>query len=1080
MSASALLISLPAKAGLHLHGKSGGSQGVGRSVINAGSSSIAFLNLTKGFAQNCTTANFPSLLNADGYPVGPTLANEINGGVGVTDPNYYGRYLVWWSGTGCLQFDPQTIVYSGGAAVTGVSPSASGAVPFNLTMGLTGNPTQAAPVEFAFGALISAVGTNAGLVQFTSPTANAFANITTGAWYKFFNGINGLGVGPNPDGSWVVTVNDSTHITLQASSAYAGLVTITGAGGPGTQTEAILSVPGSSWKFLTAGTYSSFANLMWCQKANQAAAIAGQLVSPDYVNTFKALNPRFIRFMDFSAVQGDRSSSYTYRSKPSHLSWSVMNYNVDYYAGTITNGGSDNYTCSNPTASGVGAYAEGEVVAGQLGSSSVNTTILPTLNVNSRGPKPIFNSLGSQLSAFFAGTVPATATTVTFVFTGGGLSAPFSYKYQPNANATNAFTGSCAAGVLTVNSVSAGAVTIGQIIQGAGIPSPTQIKSQLGGTPNGAGTYSISQTGFSTGAGITITGVTPLFAQNGSSRPDVDFTSLSINIRADMQGVIPNGNGSTLFAANIVALGQVPAGSLITFCYNPNINSSGVAALNNGLTISGSDSAGSGTYTFGYVGIGDMPNSTYWAFTYSKLLGGWVTTTGASGPSASDGGGLHGGPPIEFYIDFCTRANVGMYLTLGQMWSDDRIYNTVLQIANAGVKELVLEVSNETWNFFLQESRISQNLGAALGVNALNFAGANYNSVDAYPALKTIQMAQQAAAAWAAAGRTRSQLFVTIAYQFVNMSALGTTTTSVYKFNGAALNASGTGTNVTLKAYGGYGATAITTDFSASPNRPIDFADCVSPAPYWLGGQYNSGGGQHIDTGVPLAAYNGSLLAAYNYVNGNPTQQAAALDFLYNGTSGDLYNGTLNGSPWQAAQFSLGGFAVGSGISNVDSYCGVGTVIAAYDATRIANGRPILGMVCYEGGWQLGPNSIGASNTDQSGIAADLTSLGYTSGYTSSLPGAAAGPTSTATSDALNLITLLNAFRRDTRANLLYARYLTECRAAGVVGGARLSLPCQYGFEGNGFNLASYWSIYQGNISSTPYQAWNALQAFDN
>src|ERR1700730_653713 len=97
-----------------------GSKKVGQSVINAGNSSVAFVNLAKGFGLSSPTANFPKLLNADGFPT-TSLSSSLSLG-GACDPAYYGRYLIWWTGTACLQFGPQTIIYSGGNAVSGIGP----------------------------------------------------------------------------------------------------------------------------------------------------------------------------------------------------------------------------------------------------------------------------------------------------------------------------------------------------------------------------------------------------------------------------------------------------------------------------------------------------------------------------------------------------------------------------------------------------------------------------------------------------------------------------------------------------------------------------------------------------------------------------------------------------------------------------------------------------------------------------------------------------------------------------------------------------------------------------------------------
>lgn len=379
--------------------------------------------------------------------------------------------------------------------------------------------------------------------------------------------------------------------------------------------------------------------------------------------------------------------------------------------------------------------------------------------------------------------------------------------------------------------------------------------------------------------------------------------------------------------------------------------------------------------------------------------------------------------------------------------------------------------------------------------------------------MRTIQAAAQARQACSDAGRSRASLFINIAFQFVDMNAAASTPTATYRFNGALLNASGTGTSVTLKAYGGYGCTAITTDYSSAPNRPVDFSDTVGGAPYFQGGQFNNNAQVGVfSTSVPLAAYNGLLLAAYNYVYGTPTQQLAALAFIYSGGgsgTGDLYNAQLNGSTFSDVT-TLASLVVGSGVSGYAGYRGIGSAVATYDT-----GRPTLpagqvaqtklGVACYEGGWFPAP--VGLS--DVTTLTGNLNTLGYTNGYASSLPGAASGgPTgaSDTSSNIANCVAVLlngniqlngaagpftvggspsaslTGFKNSSQCFDLVTRYYNETRAAGVTGGARVSLPCWYGFQGNTTNSGSYFSIYDGwptsPIAYAATQAVSAIAAF--
>lgn len=1046
-------------------------------VVNAGNSSLAFINLAKQLGVPLsTTENFPTTLNSRGFPDG-TLTKALLFG-GRTDPYYYGRYLVWWSGRGSFQFNPPAIIYRGGTAVAGVHPSISGTVPNgNLAIGVGGaaQPTSSSPVEFAFGALVSAVGTSGGLIQFTTSSSISFGQgLPTGTWMKFNNLTYGGGAfpaGPNPGGSWTITNAGPNRFTLQNSIGLnAALISVVPIGGPGIQTECIISVPGITLMILPT-TFSDFGDLVWCKKRDFNALLAGELASPDYVTAFKALRPRFVRFMDYSVVQGDRSSgagpkgSDAYRTKATDMSWGVLNYQVkDYYtpstsiSNTGASGGfSDVYACMNPSASPKqGPYVEGEIIVGQLDRRGVNVGYTPALDANGRGVKPIFNNFGMMINVWLSGNVPAAGQKVALVFTGGGLPSVYTLRYTVQA------------GVLTLTDL---------------------------------------------------------------------WRRLATAINDD----------STLRAVNIYATNPQGRGAQGGIYFNPNIafsNGRVVPSLNAGMTVSGLDSSSSVTYIFGTINPGSLPNNNYVQFTYSTRLGGWIASV--CGPSA---GGVHGGPPLAFYAEICTRAKVGMYFTIGQFWSDACVYDAVLKFAKAGVKELVLELSNETWNFGLQEWNISLVQGCCLGFPP--FAPAEMGFIG----LRTIQIAKQAAAAWAAAGRSRSELFINICYQFVDMLPSGKTNSVRYKLNGSGLDAA-SGKNPALSAFGGYGSTPLSTDHSSFPNRPVDYADAIGGAPYWAGAQFNSGNGIATNmktnasgTGIrlPLSAYNELLRAAYNHQYGTPAQRASALEFCYSGGpsgTGDLYDGTLiqatftgsvsgtnltvsgvTGAIVPGQYVNLPGIPVGTkivagrdpiwmlsksgsssdvpgntyrlnndcglsvfslgGTTNQAGHCGVGIVAASYDTQRQSLppgqvGQARLGIIPYEGGWSMGP----ISPADSAQIAVTLATLGYNQGHSSMLVGATMsgpkGTSDTAELAATNIALLLAGFKQNERCRDLVTRYIKECAAAGQVQGSRVSLAAWYGWSGNSPTLSTYWSLYPASsVLSVPTQAWSAIQAFD-
>lgn len=972
-------------------------QKVGQSVVNAGGSPVAFINLAKGIVPGSNQANWPSTVNSDGFPtsVGAMGGTNWNMAPSPCDAAYYGRYYVWWTGTGNLQLAPPTIIYSGGTAAGygGGFGSQNG----NLTIGAANpQPTSSAPIEFAFGVLIGAVASNGGLIQFASQVSTGFFQCSTGSKFTFNNlTYNGgaFPAGPNQDGSWTITLDDNDHVSLQGSSALnSALVSLTTVGGPGLQSEALLSTSILTMSVLASNTISGWSNIVWCKTRDKSAVLAGQHASPDYVTAMQALNPRFIRFMDFQSVQHDRTSAYASRCLASNFSWGGYRTTPDYYGGTVLRTGTDVYTCSNPTASGGGAYQDGEVVYGQI--SGTNTGFNPTLNVGGRGAKPIMgtsvNAGATTKNLFLTGTAPTVGSVQTFHFSGAGL----------------------------------------------------------------VGTYSPTYT--------TLAGDTSLAALSGS-------------IVALLR------NDATLQAASVlVPFGGNTFGSALCLTHNPNIGGLGASSL----VASVSDASGKTTYTYGTMfnqADGNLPDGTYATFSYSALLDAWfcnlVNTTQA---------GLSAGIPLEFMVDLCNRAGVGCYLQVGMMWSVDRIQKTVQFLAQNLTGELKIGFSNETWNLFEAEWSTCNSLAATLGLTNANEIGNN-----SFSGLRIAQISQIAKAAWIGAGRARSQFHAQLEYWNIDMVPSGTSNGNVQnRLKGALLNP---GTNATLASFGGIGAVAVTTDpstgqpynYSAFPNRPVDLSDEIGGAPYFNGAQLNnsfSGGFRDTDynnVGISISAYNGLLLAAYNYAYGTAGQKTAALDFLYNensGPSGDLYDGTLNGTRTSDSSLFLWET---TGVTGAAGLFGIGQQIASYDSQRASGGLSQLGYCCYEGDLNSGP--VGTS--DASAIASSLTSLGYTNGYSSSLGGAASGgPTGasdTATLAGTNILNLFITFKNDNRYLLLTTRYLQICKNAGQWDGSsfvnRSSIGTRYGFDG-----PNVWAFYPASVLSTPYQAFNAYQAWDN
>jgi hypothetical protein len=1079
----------------------------GQTVINlAGPPPTAFANILKYCgAPSVALSNFPSTLNTNGFPSNGTLSAAYNWALS-PDPSYYGRYKIWYTGSvtgggaGFLMSGFPAIIYSGGKGVTGNGSSATGVKTADLPFGgaCDTEPTQASPIEMAFGFLISSVNSSlvGGVVEFTTASTLLFGLGPTTGWKVkpgnlTYNG-GAFPAGPNIDGSWTITNTAATKFTLDGSgSLNPALISVVGAGGPGVQTEMLTNAPQSIQ--IPAGVTVTDLTDWGMVKSVDYASTGRQYASSDIVNFLTSTKPRFVRVMDFGAVQGDRSTGYgpsgplAYNTQPGHACWYLGGYQIKDYltsSSSISNTGSsgsytDVYTCNSPPASPtVGAYEDGEIVFGQIGSSSANTGVRPGLNVNSRGIAPIFDGTAGQiLGAFWTGSAPSAGTSFTASFSGAGLN-----------------------GTHTVNFTSGG----------------------------------------------TLRDIWVDFAT--ACQADTTLRNLAI------------------FVGNQQGLGNSDGG--IFYCPNITFSGGAVVASLGGANFSVALTAGAGTasYTFGTLSIGQLVNSDYVAFTYSKRFGGWLQRPSAYtiGPAI--------GAPLEFYADMCTRANVGLYLCIGQLWSDARITATVDMLARAGVRELCLEISNETWNPYLQEYNFSQAMGSTFGFtqNGDNSA----SSSESWVGLRHLQAAQLAIAAWTAAGKGRSSLFMNLCFQ------LGSTSDGVgmpYKMNGGLLNGTNT-TNTSRVAFSAYGSGSLSSysvNSSAAPNRPVDFSDAIGHAPYWFGTQFCLGNGiaaPVLYTGAPLSSYNALLLAAYNYRYGDASQKSAALDYLYSGGSagtGELYgnrndfvlasftasvsgttltvsgvSGTIisrqyvsipgvpantyiasgSGSTWtlsaSGSASGVAGTCIGTAfyepntglpltlytynsgyapLGQPTGYYSIGVAAASYDSGRASLpvgqvGQSLLGVINYEGGWSFGP----ANSDNLTALKNDLDTLGYTNGYSSSLVGAASGPSGgsdTSTLAAQNIWLMLNGnwglisgvaetstcFKTDSRSYDLCVRYLNESIIAGKNGNPnRVSLATWFGYLGNSSTYPNWWSLYLGGGIATANEskAVDALRQF--
>ena len=378
----------------------------GRSVLGLSRSDLPFMNFLRGAAfMQSTTVGYPAVLNVDGYPTSAP-ATSISGQL-VLPSNYYGRYRVQFSGTGSMELAGQFIVYSGNSFVD------MGALAFTLRIWGQTNPT----IEFSYGTLISGAANNgSGAIRLT---VGSTTNVITGSLYT----VQGVVGTAEANGVWAVTVIDGTHFDLQGSAFSHAYIS----GG-----EAIAQVSTTQFAFPSGQTYGSMSNAILCRKAdidgtNAFGLQAGYQINADLVSLLQTIRPYAVRFLNLNTTINSIANDYFRRPQLTAFSWGGdAQFVPAYWVGNITRGVSDAYTCSNPSASGGGVYADGEVVQGVV--DLVNLTTTPTLNLGARGAKPVFVNT-AQTIGVIGGTIAA-GHTINLIFTGSYIAgSPYHLVY---------------------------------------------------------------------------------------------------------------------------------------------------------------------------------------------------------------------------------------------------------------------------------------------------------------------------------------------------------------------------------------------------------------------------------------------------------------------------------------------------------------------------------------------------------------------------------------------------------------------------------------------------------------------------
>jgi hypothetical protein len=382
-------------------------------------------------------------------------------------------------------------------------------------------------------------------------------------------------------------------------------------------------------------------------------------------------------------------------------------------------------------------------------------------------------------------------------------------------------------------------------------------------------------------------------------------------------------------------------------------------------------------------------------------------------------GGLTGNIPVEVQVALANQVGTNLWYTFPPHITFSSVSEITKLIGRTLEADCYFEFANEVWAFgygFPQTTWALQ-CGVTLG-----FPKDNNRHIYGFYALRIAQIMPLVKSAWGA----RSGLKCVLAFQ-----AYGPTGgTNQYRLQGADLS-----TSLGYKKYDSY----VRTSFNVSPNRPVDVCEVLSYATYYSGAQcanfdpnYVNVGGAGLTTGGPPGWNSGLLGAADAYATGDAKNMASAIAFL----DWDIRQGTNNGKPGSATLFALKkGMNGGVGI-----YPAWEEVARNYDDHRPA-GKLGLMVECYEGAMECSAPSKSrctalAINASYGGLGGKIDNLII--GYKNS--------------------------------NLFYATVQQQYK--DFLTNAHSKTASWFLMTG-----ANQWSMYPGDVYSTPFKSFTATSA---
>lgn len=417
------------------------------------------------------------------------------------------------------------------------------------------------------------------------------------------------------------------------------------------------------------------------------------------------------------------------------------------------------------------------------------------------------------------------------------------------------------------------------------------------------------------------------------------------------------------------------------------------------------------------LGAGKIPANSLWTLTYDAALKQWLGYNG----------GINIGVPLSTQIALANKLNADLWSNIPPHATDAFVATIAATQRDTLNGTAWYEFSNEIWNFAygFPQTYWAVSRGAALGLPL-----ANAEQLHGFYALRVRQVMDGVTTVYGSRKNYKRVLAI---------QAYGDApTTQKFRMQGFDLN--GAAYPLYCAAVGGRFSGGVCTGdprYNIFPNRPIDYTDILSYAPYYSGAQLTNGNyANALTTGGPSGYAVGLLGAADDYATGIATNISKALAWV----DWDLRKGTRNGIAGNATLEAFNsGIDLRAGTKGI--YSSWEAVVTGYDSAR-PTGASKLSVVNYEAGME----AITLTT-------AQCATLGISMSY-----GGAGG----------KVDNLLTAYKNSALFQQLVTDQFNQFLAQ-----PHSLYPAWYEMAGE-----AQWSLYSGDIYSTAFTSYNAVGAY--